>query len=62
MTDDSKAVQGAKKTSLEPTSSSTLLAGKARNCSKHVLLVNVNREITKVTRNFNESYAQNSYF
>jgi len=62
MTDDSKAVQGAKKMSLETISSSTLLADKARNCSIHVLLVNVDRENTKAKRNFNEPNAQNSCF
>jgi hypothetical protein len=62
MTGDSKAVQSAKKMSLEPISSNTLIAVKARNCPIHVLLVNVLRENTKAKRNFNESYAQNSYF
>jgi len=37
ITDDSKAVQGAKKMSLEPTSSNTLLADKTRNCSIHII-------------------------
>ena len=62
MTDDSKAVQDAKKMYLESTSRNTLLADKARNRSIHALLEKVHRENTKTKRNFNESYAQNSYF
>jgi hypothetical protein len=62
MTDDSKAVQGAKKMSLEQTSSNTLLADKARHCSILVFLVNVHRENTNAKRNFNDFYVQNYYF